>query len=419
MEFLLFFTVGIFLMLFNQAIHSFPFSSGMKLVLAMTTLGFFMAVDLSLAKERELASLFVQKRIDLDPEQHYFPLPTKMATLAVACAFFVAGIIFLLINKDIDWLVNVGRTMEIATAQRAILVEISFVLLVILFYVVNLIISFSSNLHTFFDNENSVLKAVTGGVLDGSVPVSTNDEFGVMAKHTNLMIVGLKEKTEELQLTRDVTIMSLASLAETRDNETGAHLLRTQRYVRVLATFMRQRQGHAPFFSDDTIELLFKSAPLHDIGNVGIPDHILLRPGRLTREEFEVMKTHASLGGDALRVAEESLGSNSFLRLAREIAYCHHEKWDGSGYPQGLKGENIPLSGRIMALADVYDALISKRIYKEAFSHEKAKTIIMEGMATHFDPAVVEAFLATEDAFLQIAMDYSDEKFLSGPSAVT
>lgn len=414
LEFLLFVAVGLFLTFFNYQVHSFPFSSGLKLVLAMTTLGFFLAVDLALAQERELVELFGRQRIDLDPEQYYFPLPTKMATFAAACAVFVAGVVFLLINKDIDWLVTVGRTMDLAAAQKAILLEVVFVFLVILAYVMNLIISVTRNLRTFFDNENSVLKAATGGILDGSVPVTTNDEFGVMAKHTNLMIVGLKEKTEELQRTRDVTIMSLASLAETRDNETGAHLLRTQRYVKKLAEYLQRQSDPPPGLSDETIDLLFKSAPLHDIGKVGIPDHILLKPGSLTPEEFAIMKTHATLGGDALRVAEESLGSNSFLRLAREIAYCHHEKWNGSGYPLGLRGEAIPLSGRIMALADVYDALISKRVYKEAFSHDRARDIIVAGRETHFDPRLVEAFLAMEGDFVQTAREFSDEAYLSG-----
>jgi response regulator RpfG family c-di-GMP phosphodiesterase len=143
-----------------------------------------------------------------------------------------------------------------------------------------------------------------------------------------------------------------------------------------------------------------------------------LKPGRLTPVEFEIMKTHTTLGGDALKVGEESLGSNSFLRVAREIAYGHHEKWDGSGYPKGLRAAEIPLSGRIMALADVYDALISKRVYKEAFSHAEAKAIIRAGRGSHFDPAVVAAFLAVEEKFIATAQAYSDEKFLAENPAV-
>ena len=160
---------------------------------------------------------------------------------------------------------------------------------------------------------------------------------------------------------------------------------------------------------EDAIDLLYKSAPLHDVGKVGIPDSILLKPGKLTDEEFVVMKTHAQLGADALEIAEARLGSNSFLRYAREIAACHHEKWDGTGYPRQLKGDDIPLSARLMALADVYDALISKRVYKPAFDHDKAKSIILEGDGSHFDPRVIEAFLSCENDFIDIAAEYKDD----------
>ncbi|MDH5511415.1 MAG: HD domain-containing protein, partial [Nitrospinota bacterium] len=162
--------------------------------------------------------------------------------------------------------------------------------------------------------------------------------------------------------------------------------------------------------TDEVVELLYKSAPLHDIGKVGVPDAILLKPGKLTAEEFEIMKKHAALGADAIIRAEEKLdaGEVSFLRYARQIAYGHHEKWDGSGYPEGLKGEQIPLAARLMAIADVYDALISKRVYKEAFSHDKAREIIVEGRGGHFDPELVDAFLAIEHKFVDIARRYAD-----------
>ena len=155
-------------------------------------------------------------------------------------------------------------------------------------------------------------------------------------------------------------------------------------------------------------DLLFKSAPLHDIGKVGIPDNILLKPGKLSDDEFAIMKTHANLGSESLEVAENELGSSSFLRYAREIAISHHERWDGTGYPCKLQGEQIPLSGRLMAVADVYDALISKRVYKPAFSHEEAKKIIVEGRGTHFDPRIVDVFLASETRFQEIAGEFED-----------
>lgn len=220
----------------------------------------------------------------------------------------------------------------------------------------------------------------------------------------------VQRRTREVVAIQDVTIRAITSLAETRDNETGNHIRRTQHYVKVLA---QQLQHHPRFrheLSADCIESLFKSAPLHDIGKVGIPDHILLKPGRLDANEFEIMKTHTTLGRDAILRAEQELGESiAFLRHAKEIAYSHQEKWDGSGYPEGLVGEAIPLSARLMAVADVYDALISRRVYKPAFSHEKAIEIIREGRGNHFDPDMVDGFLQVSDLFQRIAQQYADD----------
>ncbi len=213
----------------------------------------------------------------------------------------------------------------------------------------------------------------------------------------------------ENDLTQLVSIRALAHLAETRDPETGNHILRTQNYVRALALRLR----HHPRFSDildtRTIDLLTKSAPLHDIGKVGIPDSILQKPGPLTPEEWVIMKTHARLGSDAIEQAEIDVEQPvAFLSLAKEIAHWHHEKWDGSGYPDGLRGDAIPLSARMMAVADVFDALISQRVYKPAMSYEKAREIITEGSGSHFDPDVVAAFLEDFDTMTTIADQYRD-----------
>lgn len=218
-------------------------------------------------------------------------------------------------------------------------------------------------------------------------------------------------RTEELQAIQDVTIFTMASLAETRDNETGNHIRRTQYYVRSLCVALREHPRFKAFLTPQTIDSLFKSAPLHDIGKVGIPDLILLKPGRLTPEEFEVMKTHTTLGREAIQRAEDQLGLEvDFLRHAKEIAYCHQEKWDGSGYPQGLAGDAIPISARLMALADVYDALISRRVYKPPMSHEQACAIIREGRGAHFDPDIVDAFDRQEEDFRAIAERYADSE---------
>ncbi|GAB6042452.1 response regulator [Endothiovibrio diazotrophicus] len=232
----------------------------------------------------------------------------------------------------------------------------------------------------------------------------------LLADQNRLLEEQVAERTRELATTQDITILAMASLAETRDNETGNHIRRTQHYVKALAEALSQRPGYAERLDERTVDLLYKSAPLHDIGKVGIPDHVLLKPGKLTAEEFAVMKHHPAYGRDAIASAEALLGDrdSSFLRYAREIAYTHHEKWDGSGYPEGLAGEAIPLSGRLMAVADVYDALICKRVYKPPFSHERAVEIIVEGKGRHFDPTVVEVFEELAEAFRTIAARFSD-----------
>jgi putative two-component system response regulator len=221
----------------------------------------------------------------------------------------------------------------------------------------------------------------------------------------------VKERTDELIKTKDAAIYCMASLAETRDTETGKHILRTQNYIRLLADQLKDHPKYADYLQhNDTIEMLCKTSPLHDIGKVGVPDRILLKPGKLTMDEWLQMKKHAQYGHDALLRAELEIGSTDFLQMAREIAYTHHEHWDGNGYPQGLKGDDIPISGRLMAIADVYDALISKRIYKEAFSHQQAIQIVTDSSGNHLDPDMVSAFLQIENKVIQVATKYRDEE---------
>ena len=217
------------------------------------------------------------------------------------------------------------------------------------------------------------------------------------------------KRTQEVMAIQDVTILAMASLAETRDSDTGNHIRRTQHYVKVLAEKLRPNPRFTEFLTDSNINTLFKSAPLHDIGKVGIPDCILLKPGRFEAHEMEIMKTHTTLGRDAIQQAENALGiAVEFLTVAKEIAFCHQEKWDGSGYPEGLSGDNIPISARLMAVADVYDALVSRRVYKEGMPHEKAVQIIVEGKDCHFDPDMVDAFVEIHEEFLAIARRYAD-----------
>ncbi len=219
----------------------------------------------------------------------------------------------------------------------------------------------------------------------------------------------VQTRTLEVMLMQDVTIMSLSTLAESRDPDTGAHLNRTYNYVRILAETLKNHPRFRELLSQPgVIDKLYRSAPLHDIGKVGTSDAILLKNGRLDENEYKVMKQHTITGGDTFRWAEAWLGTNSFLQFAREIAYYHHEKWDGSGYPFGLQGEDIPISARLMALADVYDAMRSKRCYKQAFSHEDTRDLITSETGSHFDPAVVEAFLEAEEQFIAVAEQYAD-----------
>jgi putative two-component system response regulator len=220
----------------------------------------------------------------------------------------------------------------------------------------------------------------------------------------------VRERTEELANTQEATIIGFATLAEFRNQETGAHIMRTQNYVRLLAHTLSTHPHFSDYLNPDTVELLYKSAPLHDIGKIAIPDNILLKPARLTVSEYEIIKQHATYGLHALTRAEQALGStkSSFLRLAKEIAYSHHEHWDGSGYPLGLTGEAIPISGRLMALADVYDALVSERVYKQAFTHEKAVHMIVNDSGRQFDPLIVEAFFVLQGMFLNINQSITD-----------
>ena len=219
----------------------------------------------------------------------------------------------------------------------------------------------------------------------------------------------VQRRTRELAAIQDVTILAMASLAETRDNETGNHIRRTQHYVRTLAGALQQHPRFRAALDDHVVDMLYKSAPLHDIGKVGIPDRILLKPGRFEPHEFEIMKTHTTLGRDAIQQAEDQLGMPvEFLQYAKEIAYGHQEKWDGSGYPQGLAGDAIPLSARIMAVADVYDALISRRVYKEGMPHDKAVDIMRHGRGSHFDPDILDAFLQLLPEFQGIAQRFAD-----------
>ena len=240
---------------------------------------------------------------------------------------------------------------------------------------------------------------------DTDQPFHTGDVkiLEAVASQTSLAMSNARVIEEQKKLF-DVSIFSLARLAESRDKETGAHLERISNFARVLAEQVSSTEKYRARMNSGYVDAIYRSSPLHDIGKVGIPDSILLKPGKLTPAEWVIMKTHSAIGGDTLRDAETRLeaAGETFLTLGKLIAYYHHEKWDGSGYPEGLSGEQIPLSARIVALADAYDAITSKRCYKEAESHEVARAEIIRSSGSHFDPDIVEAFLRVEDEFQAI-----------------
>jgi putative two-component system response regulator len=235
------------------------------------------------------------------------------------------------------------------------------------------------------------------------VHLSLLDAKKALKQQNEILEVKVKERTQELSVTQSVIIEAMASLAETRDQETGDHVMRTRFYVQLLAV---QLASH-PRFKDSLVLLdpddLGIAATLHDIGKVGVPDHILLKPGRLTPEEFDEIKKHTIYGHNILNRLTKRLPNNTFLRLADEIAWTHHEKWDGSGYPRGLKGDDIPLPGRLMAIADVYDAIISPRVYKGPMSNEEAMAFIVSQAGTHFDPDIATAFVELRETFQFVA----------------
>lgn len=399
----IFIITGFSLALFNTIYFEFPLESALKVLFGTIILGIFIGIDQALIRERTTIKESIKQKVNLKVSS-YLSIPSKFIYMSILMLGTITGVLMLVITKDLGWFYSQTfiEGFDFDTAKNSILKEVTFIILTVLAYSIRIILMFGSNLKILLNTQNNVLSTIANGNLQTKVPVVTNDEFGLMAQGTNHMILDLKNKQEEVKRTRDVIILGMASLAEARDNETGAHIIRTQEYVKVLALVLQKNEKYKDFLTDENIDILYKSAPLHDIGKVGIPDNILLKPGKLTFEEFNVMKKHSQIGAEAIRSTKGELIDDTFLNFAEEIANYHHEKYDGSGYPNGLVGEEIPLSARLMAVADVYDALISKRVYKEGFTHEKAKEIIVEGKGTHFDPDVVDAFIQVEEKFVEI-----------------
>lgn len=223
-----------------------------------------------------------------------------------------------------------------------------------------------------------------------------------LKRHNERLEELVREKVAEVSSAQMATIYALVRLAESRDDDTGEHIGRTSAYCRLIAIKFKEAGAHREPIGDAFVENIAQASPLHDIGKVGIPDAILLKPARLTPEEFEVMKTHVLIGHRTLASVEKSYPMNAFIRMGMDIALRHHERWDGSGYPDGLSGMDIPLAARIMALADVYDALRSSRVYKPGYSHEDSAALIRKSRGTHLDPLLVDIFEANQRAFCDI-----------------
>ncbi len=246
--------------------------------------------------------------------------------------------------------------------------------------------------------------------ISGDQAILESDVLEALTGMTDITATALQSRwhREASDDAQDAIINALAKLSEYRDPETGLHLLRLKIYSELICRFLAETDKYRDIVTPEFTQDLVRSSPLHDIGKVGIPDAILKKPGRLTPEEFEIMKTHAQIGGDTLRSVYDQYPSQSFIKCGMEVAYNHHEKWNGEGYPLGLQGESIPLVARIIALVDVYDALTTRRVYKPPFSREQAKNIIIEGNGSHFDPVIVSAFLSNEGEFYKIAEQYAD-----------
>jgi len=212
----------------------------------------------------------------------------------------------------------------------------------------------------------------------------------------------VQEKIKEISASQIATIHALVKSAETRDDDTGAHIERTSAYCKVIAEKLSEAGMYTDIITGTYADNIERASPLHDIGKVGIRDNILLKPGRLTDEEFDIMKTHVTLGYETLASVESMYHENEFIKMGLEISRYHHEKWDGSGYIEGLSGEDIPLSARIMAVSDVYDALRSKRVYKDPFTHEKSMNIMIDGRGKHFDPKIIKIFMENHQLFCKI-----------------
>ena len=254
-----------------------------------------------------------------------------------------------------------------------------------------------------------LLRARVSACLDKRRRYRQESQYRSILQHCNTLLEErVRAQIAEISTAQLAAIYAMSRLAESKDPDTGAHLERMREYCRLLSQQLARMPAYADEIDERFIDTIYAASPLHDIGKVGVPDQVLLKPGKLDVREWDLMRTHTVIGAETLRAVYQQYGPNDFVRMGIDIAESHHEKWDGSGYPTGLAGDDIPLAARILALGDVYDALTSRRCYKQAFPHSESRALIVAASGSHFDPHVVDAFLATEDEFIRIRRHYQD-----------
>jgi response regulator RpfG family c-di-GMP phosphodiesterase len=379
---------------YNSYENYFDFLSGMKVFLGCATFGFFAAADMALERQKIISETPGLVDWKSYTAKSIFPITAKLTSVAVFSLLFMSLILFLVFLKDLYWLLDLDQE-GFESGKDKFLRELLFVGIVILGELINLICSFCRNLKHFFYKQNSSMEAVANGNLDQPVQITSQDEFGVMGCHTNLMIEILKERNRQLEKTRQEIIQRLGRAAEYRDNETGMHVVRMSHFSEALAKKAN--------LSKEQCDLILQASPMHDVGKIGIPDNVLLKPGKLEGEEWTKMQTHVEVGASILSGSDSKL-----MQLAEEIAITHHEKYDGTGYPNGLKGEEISIEGRIVPICDVFDALTSVRPYKKAWTVEDAIELIKKEKGKHFDPGLVDKFVSILPEILEIRERYSE-----------
>ncbi len=384
----------------NVVVHGFPAGSGIKMSLGFVTAGLFAGADAALA--RSLAR-FDHGGLGMDALGRRSPFALRVGAATAMVMSLLTTISALLVLRAFEEL-STGA----ASSFKRVAIELLFVLCVFLAYSFNLVRGLGGLVGRALREQIDTLQASHAAVSGRRAVVATTDEFGMITHEINVLLDALDASNRDAARANETTIRGLVSLAGARDDETGPHLQRTQRYVGLLARRLATETDLASRLTEEAIRLMCAAAPLHDIGKVGIPDSVLRKPGRLTEEEFALMRTHVALGLGVLDGIIAEVGRTPFLEVARDVIAGHHERWDGRGYPAGLAGEDIPLAGRIMAVADVYDALRSVRVYKPAMSREEARRVIAEGAGSHFDPRIVAAFLLVEPEVARTADALAD-----------